>query len=358
MMSFWWFGILCIAQDFISPIHSGLQASFSLTSTKHSGKDAALDFKPPSTPNPLAPRFTEIATFMRMPIAQTLEEADIGMFGVPYDGALTNRAGTRHGPREVRNQSSLMRAINHATRINPFELANIRDMGDVPFTRMFEIEASHDEIEAFAQMLLGADILPFAIGGDHSISLPLLRAIAKEPVALIHVDAHADTSDTFQGSKFNHGAPFRRAVEEGLIDPTKTIQIGIRGTQNTSDGWDFSEATGMRVIFCEEFHEKGAAAIAQEARELIGDMPVYLTYDIDSLDPVYAPGTGTPEIGGMTTHQAQVLLRGLRGLNYVGADLVEVSPPFDVGDVTSLAGAALAYEILCLLAEMHSKRGS
>lgn len=318
-----------------------------------------MDFKPPSTPDQLAPRFTEIATFMRVPIAQTLDEADIGMFGVPYDGALTNRAGTRHGPREVRNQSSLMRAINHATRINPFELARIRDMGDVPFTRMFEVETSHNEIEAFAQMLIGANVMPFAIGGDHSISLPLLRAVAKDgPVALIHIDAHADTTDSFQGSKFNHGAPFRRAVEEGLIDAAKTIQIGIRGTQNTSDGWDFSEAAGMRVVFCEEFHEIGPAAIAQEARALVGDMPVYLTYDIDSLDPVYAPGTGTPEIGGMTTHQAQVLLRGLRHLNYVAADVVEVSPPFDVGDVTALAGAALAYEILCLLAEAQSKGGA
>jgi guanidinopropionase len=321
-------------------------------------KDAVLEFTSPATPNSLAPRFTEIATFMRMPIAQNLADADIGIFGVPYDGALTNRAGTRHGPREVRNQSSLMRAINHATRINPFALARIRDMGDVPFTRMFEVAASHDEIEAFATMLLGANVVPFAIGGDHSISLPLLRAVAKEPVALIHVDAHADTTDSFQGSKFNHGAPFRRAVEEGLIDPTKTIQIGIRGTQNTSDGWDFSDASGMRVVFCEEFHERGPAAIAAEAKALVGDMPVYLTYDIDSLDPVYAPGTGTPEIGGMTTHQAQALLRGLRDLNYVGADLVEISPPFDVGDVTSLAGAALAYEILCLLAEVHSKRKS
>jgi guanidinopropionase len=295
---------------------------------------------------------------MRVPIAQSVAEADIGIFGVPYDGALTNRAGTRHGPREVRNQSTLMRAINHATRINPFEIARIRDMGDVPFTRMFDIKATHGEIKAFADMLVAQNVMPFAIGGDHSISLPLLRAIAKEPVALIHIDAHADTTDSFQGSKFNHGAPFRRAVEEGLINPEKTIQIGIRGTQNTSDGWDFSAASGMRVVFCEEFHASGPETIAAEARALVGDMPVYLTYGIDSLDPVYAPGTGTPEIGGMTTHQAQVLLRGLRGLDYVGADLVEVSPPFDVGDLTSLAGAALAYEILCLLAEAHHEKGA
>tara|TARA_R110002095_G_scaffold193914_1_gene172205 strand:+ start:1148 stop:2143 length:996 start_codon:yes stop_codon:yes gene_type:complete len=316
-----------------------------------------LKYNPPSTPNRLAPRFAEIATFMRVPIAKTLEDTDIGIFGVPYDGALTNRAGTRHGPREVRNQSTLMRAVNHATRINPFELARIRDMGDVPLTRMFEVEATHTEIESFAALLLAQDVLPFAIGGDHSISLPLLRAVAKEPVALIHIDAHTDTTDSFQGSRFNHGAPFRRAVEEGLIDPTKTIQIGIRGTQNTAEGWDFSAATGMRVMFCEEFHTLGPETAAAQARALVGDNPVYLTYDIDSLDPVYAPGTGTPEIGGMTTHQAQVLLRGLRNLNYVGADLVEVSPPFDVGNLTSLAGAALAYEILCLLAEAHHGAG-
>ncbi len=310
-----------------------------------------MTFIPPATPNRLAPRFADIATFMRVPLAHTLDEAEIGIFGVPYDGALTNRPGTRHGPREVRNQSTLMRAINHATRINPFELAQIRDMGDVPLTRMFEVEASHDEIAVFAGMLVGAGVLPLAIGGDHSVTLPLLRAVASEPLALIHVDAHADTTDSFQGSKFNHGAPFRRAVEEGLIDPKATIQIGIRGTQNTAEGWDFSDASGMRVVFCEEFHAAGPEAIAAEARTLVGDRPVYLTYDIDSLDPVYAPGTGTPEIGGMTTHQAQVLLRGLRNLNYVGADLVEVSPPFDLGALTSLAGAALAYEILCLLAE-------
>ncbi|MEM6579218.1 MAG: agmatinase, partial [Pseudomonadota bacterium] len=270
-------------------------------------------------------------------------------------GALTNRPGARHGPREVRNQSSLMRAINHATRVDPFSLARVRDLGDVPFTQMFDIEAAHGEIEHFARDAVRAGILPLAIGGDHSISLPLLRAVAQDgPVALIHVDAHTDTWDSFQGSKFNHGAPFRRAVEEGLIDPVHTIQIGIRGTQNLTEGWDFSEASGMRVVFCEEVHESGVTAIAEEARALVGNRPVYLTFDIDSLDPVYAPGTGTPEIGGLSTHQAQGLLRGLRHLNYVGADLVEVSPPFDTGYVTALAGAALGYEILCLLAESVS----
>lgn len=311
-----------------------------------------MTYRPPAAPDRFAPRFAEVATFMRAPLAEQLEDADIGIFGVPYDGALTNRPGARHGPREVRNQSSLTRAINYATKVDPFSLARVCDTGDVPFTQMFDIEASHAEIEAFAALHIAAGVMPLAIGGDHSVSLPLLRAVAKDgPVALIHVDAHTDTWDSFQGSKFNHGAPFRRAAEEGLIDPEATIQIGIRGTQNLADGWVYSEKSGMRVVFCEEFHERGPAAIAAEASALVGDRPVYLTYDIDSLDPVYAPGTGTPEIGGMTTYQAQALLRGLRGLNWVGADLVEVSPPFDTGYVTALAGAGLAFEILCLLAE-------
>ncbi|WP_299963469.1 agmatinase [uncultured Roseobacter sp.] len=311
-----------------------------------------MSFRPPAAPDRFAPRFAELATFMRAPLAEAITDADIGIFGIPYDGALTNRPGARHGPREIRNQSSLIRAVNHATRVDPFALARVRDMGDVPFESMFDIEATHEAIARFSGDLVAAKVLPLGIGGDHSVSLPLLRAVATGgPVALIHVDAHTDTWDSFQGSKFNHGAPFRRAVEEGLIDPTATIQIGIRGTQNAAEGWDYSESCGMRVVFCEELHDRGPQAIAEEARALVGDRAVYLSFDIDSLDPVYAPGTGTPEIGGMTTHQAQVLLRGLRGLQYVGADLVEVSPPLDNGTVTSLAGAALSYEILCLLAE-------
>ncbi|MEM8728846.1 MAG: agmatinase [Pseudomonadota bacterium] len=315
-----------------------------------------MPFTPPSTPDRFATRYSEVATFMRAPLAHSLEEADIGIFGVPYDGALTNRPGARHGPREVRNQSSLMRAINHATRIAPFELAEVRDMGDVPLTQIYDIEKTHDQIAAFSADLVAAGVMPLAVGGDHSVSLPLLRAVAKDgPVAMIHVDAHTDTFDDLFGSKFNHGSPFRRAHEEGLIDPRATIQIGIRGTTVSSEGWDYSENAGMRVVFCEEVHQKGPEIIAEEARALVGDRPVYLTFDIDSLDPVYAPGTGTPEIGGLTSYQAQALLRGLRGLNYVGADLVEVSPPFDNGYVTSMAGAALTFEILCLLAESHAR---
>ncbi|MBM3573762.1 MAG: agmatinase [Alphaproteobacteria bacterium] len=312
------------------------------------------EFRPPSRPDSKAPRFTQIATFMRAPLAEVLDGVDIGLVGVPYDGALTNRPGARHGPREVRNQSSLMRAINHATRVNPYELCRIADVGDVPFSAILDIASAHREITAFFQLLNRSGVMLLAIGGDHSISLPILRALASTPVALIHIDAHTDTWDSFQGSKFNHGAPFRRAVEEGLIDPHKTIQIGIRGAQNVSEGWDYSHASGMRVVFIEEFVGRGVMSIASEARQLVGDTPVYLTFDIDSLDPVYAPGTGTPEIGGLTTIQALALIRSLRHLNYVGADVVEVSPPFDTGGMTSMTAATVAYEILCNLAECRA----
>jgi len=310
------------------------------------------DYTTPAIPDMFAPRYTQIATFMRTPLAQSLSDIDIGLVGIPYDGALTNRPGARHGPREVRNQSSLMRAINHVTRTNPYELCRVADVGDVNFTQVFDIEATHGEISEFIDQMVANQVLPLAVGGDHSVSLPVLRSLAKNgPVAMIHIDAHTDTWDSFQGSKFNHGAPFRRAVEENLIDPTRTIQIGIRGAQNISDGWDYSRDCGMRVIFIEEFLRSSVESVAQEARQLVGDMPVYLTFDIDSLDPVYAPGTGTPEIGGLNSHQALELVRGLRGLNYIGADLVEVSPPFDSSGITALTAATILYEILCNLAE-------
>ena len=303
-----------------------------------------------------APRYAGLATFMRAPAAAGLRNVDIGMLGIPYDGALTNRPGARHGPREVRNQSSLMRAINHATRVNPYELCRIADVGDVEFTSVFDIEATHREIESFIARMAAQEVVPLACGGDHSVTLPILRALAREPAALIQIDAHTDTWDSFQGSKFSHGAPFRRACEEGLIDPRRTVQIGIRGAQNISDGWDYSRHAGMRIFFVEEIKERGVGAIVEETRRIVGGGPAYLTFDIDSIDPAFAPGTGTPEIGGLTTTEALALLRGLRRLSLIGADMVEVSPPFDAGGLTSLTGATVMYELLCLLAEaLHRK---
>ncbi len=309
------------------------------------------DYPSPKTPDMTAPRYTGLATFMRAPIAETPEDVDIALVGIPYDGALTNRPGARHGPREVRNQSSLMRAINHATRIDPYALCRIADVGDVPFHSVFDVEKSHADITGFIRMISRAGAVPLCCGGDHSISLPILRALAKQPVAMIHIDAHTDTWDSFQGCKFNHGAPFRRAHEEGLIDAGKTVQIGIRGAQNVSEGWDYSARAGMRVIFIEDVRKRGVSAIVEETRGIIGDTPVYMTFDIDAIDPSFAPGTGTPEIAGLSSAQALDLVRGFRKLNFIGADMVEVSPPFDVGGLTALTGATVMYEMLCVLAE-------
>ena len=303
-------------------------------------------------PSLTAPRYMDIPTFMRTHLITDPAEFDIAIIGVPYDGAVTNRPGARHGPRELRNASSLMRTIHHVTRVNPYEVCRIGDGGDVHFTRVYEIEPSHTEITSYFANFHEAGVVPLAAGGDHSITFPILRAIVKDgPVGLIHIDAHTDTWDEFMGSRYSHGSPFRRGVEENLLDPQRTIQIGIRGAQTSSEGWDYSRDIGMRVIFIEEFNRLGVEAAIAEARRIVGDGPTYLSFDIDSLDPAYAPGTGTPEVGGLTSIQAQELLRGLRGLNLIGADVVEVAPAYDQTGNTALVGATMMYEILCLLAE-------
>lgn len=306
----------------------------------------------------LAPRYTEIATFLRAPLIRDPSGLDIALAGVPYDGGVTNRPGARHGPREIRNQSSLMRAIHHVTRINPFRLCRVADVGDVRFSAAMINDRVVEEIEGFYARLVAADVIPLSAGGDHSVTHPIFRAIAKtRPIGMVHIDAHTDTWGEIQGSKFNHGSPFRLAVEEGLLDPKRTVQIGIRGAQNGPAGWDFSLESGMRVIFIEEFDEIGVNAVIEEARRVVGDQPTYISFDVDGLDPVFAPGTGTPEAGGISMREAQKLLRGLRGLNLIGGDVVEVAPPFDQTGNTALVGATLMYEILCLLAESRAARG-
>ena len=297
-------------------------------------------------------RYYGIPTFMRAPLATGLEGLDVALVGVPFDAAATNRPGTRHGPREIRNQSSLTRRNHPTMRIDPFELCRVADVGDVCFDNVFSLEAAHSEIEAFFARIHEAGAAPLTAGGDHSITYPILRAIAgSAPIGLIQVDSHTDTWDEFKGSRIHHGSPFRRAVEDGLIDPRRTVQIGIRGPQNDTEGWDYSADSGMRVIFMDEVARMGIDAVIAETRRVVGDGPLYLSFDIDGLDPAYAPGTGTPEIGGFTTLEAQTLLRGFRGLQLVGADVVEVSPPFDPSGNTALVGAGMMYELLCLLAE-------
>jgi guanidinopropionase len=308
--------------------------------------------------NPMfLPRYADIATFMRTPLQRDPTGLDIALCGVPFDLGVTNRPGARHGPREIRNMSSLCRSIHHVTKVNPFKLCKIADVGDVPFTHLFQIENAIEDIEAFYRRIHAAGAAPLSAGGDHSITYPIFKAIAADrPVGMVHIDAHTDTWDEFLGTKFSHGAPFRRAVEDGLLDPRRTVQIGIRGAQNTDQGWAFSLETGMRVIFMEEFTELGVEKVIAEARRVVGDGPTYISFDVDGLDPVYAPGTGTPEIGGMTTIEAQLLMRGLRGLDIIGGDVVEVSPPFDPSGNTALVGASIMYEILCVLAESLATR--
>jgi guanidinopropionase len=304
------------------------------------------------------PRYSGITTFFRAPHTENLAETDIGLIGVPFDGGVTNRSGTRHGPRAVREQSALLRRINAVTGIAPFASARVRDLGDCWIEQPYELSGALDEIAAFYRTVVAAGVAPVSVGGDHAISFPILRAVgAARPVGMIHIDAHCDTGDDYLGSRFHHGAPFRRAVEAGVLDPKRAIQIGIRGTTNDPDMWGFSQSSGMRVLPMDEFQDKGWRFAAEEARRVAGDGPVYLTFDIDSLDPAEAPGTGTPEAGGIRAIEAIRLLRALRGLDFVGGDLVEVSPPFDNGTITAFNGASMLFEILCLIAEVRARRG-
>jgi len=303
------------------------------------------------------PRYSGIATFMRTPFIQDPSEIDIALIGIPYDGAVEGRAGARHGPHEIRNMSGMMRSIHHVTKINPYKLCAVGDLGDVPFSNVFCIEDVHKDIENYYAKVFDAGVVPLSAGGDHSISLPILRVLGKEiPVGLIHIDAHTDTNDVEMGSKFSHGTPFRRAVEEGILDAFRTVQIGIRGAQNSEESWNFSIESGMRVIFMEEFTSLGVKGVIDQVRQVVGEGPTYVSFDVDALDPAYAPGTGTPEIGGITTIEAQALVRGLSGLNLIGADVVEVSPPFDPSGNTALVAATMMFDLLCVLADSRSNQ--
>lgn len=303
------------------------------------------------------PRYVGIPTFFRAPHSQDLAETDIGLIGVPFDGGVTNRSGARHGPRAVRDQSSLLRRINSATEIAPFALARVRDLGDAWIEQPYELEGALDEIEQFYRVVVAASVAPLSVGGDHSVTLPILRALgAARPLGMVHIDAHADTGDDYLGSRFHHGAPFRRAAEAGVIDPRRVVQIGMRGTTNDPALWSFSTQSGMRVIPMDELDDKGWRFAVEEARRVVGEGPAYLSFDIDSLDPSEAPGTGTPEAGGIRMITALRLLRGLRGLDFRGGDVVEVAPSFDPGTLTAFNAASVLFEILCLLAEAFAAR--
>ncbi|HST95478.1 MAG TPA: agmatinase [Microvirga sp.] len=309
----------------------------------------------------VVPRFAGIATFMRLPYLAPTEapgEIDIALLGIPFDGATTNRPGTRLGPRQVREASSLMRFVNYGTLVAPYDLCACADVGDVPVNPV-DVHDTLRRIEAEISYLHQGGVTPLSIGGDHIVSYPILRALgAQQPLGLIHVDAHSDTGDTyFGGQKLTHGTPFRRAIEDGVLDPRRMVQIGIRGTMYSVDEREWALDQGIRIIDMEEVAEKGIPFAIAEARRIVGTAPAYFTFDIDSIDPAFAPGTGTPEIGGFTSREALQLVRGFRHLNLVGADMVEVSPPLDQSGGTALVGASIAFELLCLLAEARSERG-
>ena len=296
------------------------------------------------------PRFGGPGTMMRLPARETAEGLDACFIGVPLDIGTSNRSGTRFGPRQIRNESALIRPYNMATRAAPFDSLQVADVGDVA-TNPYDLKKSVEIITAAFDEVLATGCRTLTLGGDHTLALPILRSMAKRhgPVGLIHVDAHADINDTMFGEEIAHGTPFRRAVEEGLIDCRRAIQIGLRGSGYAADDFDWPRAQGFRVVPAEECWHKSLTPLMAEVRTLMGSGPVYLSYDIDSLDPAFAPGTGTPEIGGLSTWQALEIVRGCRGIDLVGCDLVEVSPPYDPAGTTALVGANLLFEMLCVL---------
>ncbi|MEO9573299.1 MAG: agmatinase [Tateyamaria sp.] len=300
------------------------------------------------------PRFAGVPTFMRLPHVNLdhprLPEVDIGLIGVPWDSGTTNRPGPRHGPRQLRDASTMIRAQNGATGVRPFEAVNCADLGDVP-PNPADIHDSMERITAFYDQVSSLGIRPLTAGGDHLTSLPILRSLARnKPLGMIHFDSHTDLFNSyFGGTKYTHGTPFRRAVEEGLLDPKRVVQIGIRGTAYDMEDRDFATAVGIRIIPIEEYFERGPRDVMQEARDIVGYDPTYVSYDIDFVDPSVAPGTGTPEVGGPGGFDALLVARLLAGIDIVGADLVEVSPPFDSSGGTAFLGVSIMFEMLCCM---------
>lgn len=307
------------------------------------------------------PRFAGVPSFMRLPHTKPGEDlyddVEIGLIGVPWDGGTTNRPGARHGPRQLRDLSTMIRAVHPVSHINPFALTNCADLGDVT-PNPADLMATLDRVTSFYSDLHKQGITPLTAGGDHLISLPVLRGLAQDgPVGMIHFDAHTDLFDEyFGGTKYTHGTPFRRAIEEGLLDPKRVIQIGIRGTMYDGEDIEFGREHGVTILTIDSLMDRGFADVMKEAREVVGDQPTYVSFDIDFIDPAFAPGTGTPEIGGPDTYTAQRLVRELDGVDIIGADLVEVSPPFDASGGTAWVGVSMMFELLCVMAKAVAKR--
>jgi guanidinopropionase len=287
-------------------------------------------------------------TFLDLPYAESAAGLDVALIGVPMDLGVSNRPGARFGPRAVRSIERIG-PYHPIFRGVPSGAVRAADVGDVPFRSRFNLEQSLEDIEHYYGRLKAQGVRPLSVGGDHSITYPILKAIGKSaPVGLVHIDAHCDTMGAYDGSKFHHGGPFRLAVLDGVLDPEHTIQIGIRGSSNMF--WEFSHASGMTVIYMEDFMRMGVNAVAERARAVVGDGPIYVSIDVDGFDPAYAPGTGTPEAGGLEAREGLALVRALSGLNVVGADVVEVAPQYDPTTNTSQLAAQLLFEEFALMA--------
>ncbi len=299
----------------------------------------------------VVPRFAGIATFARLPTSDRVRAWDIAVVGVPFDGGTSYRPGARFGPASVRQGSRLLRPYNPAQDALPFELAQVVDAGDIACTP-FSAEEAVVQIETAARALLAGGGRLAAVGGDHTIALPLLRATAARhgPLALVHFDAHLDTWDTYFGQRYTHGTPFRRAWEEGLLVRDRSAHVGLRGPLYGATDLADDSGMGFAQVTTDDVAELGAAAVARRILERVGDAPVYVSVDIDVLDPAHAPGTGTPEAGGLTSRELLGLLRGLVPANVVGADVVEVSPAYDQSEITSIAAAHVLYELLTVMA--------
>jgi agmatinase len=307
-----------------------------------------------------SPRFAQPATFMRLPHVTGPAGLDVAIIGVPFDGGTSYRSGARLGPREIRAQSSLIRPYSYFQKVAPFDRLKVADVGDVDAPPV-GIEPCYAAVEEAIGAIVGAGAVPLVVGGDHSISLPVLRAVARKhgPVALVQFDAHIDTWDEYFGGKYFHGTPFRRAIEEGLIARGKFVQVGIRGPMYGEEDFAFHREHGITMIDVDRVKADGVDRTIEAMRRVLGGpaeagrhVPTYVTFDIDGVDPAYAPGTGTPEVGGLTSHEAQRLVRGLAGLPIAGCDVVEVAPPFDgPGQITALLAANIMFELLCVIAK-------
>jgi len=291
--------------------------------------------------------YAGIPTLLDAPYRESLDDLDIALIGVPTDAGVTNRPGARFGPRALRAIERIG-PYNHVLDVLPSEHHRIADIGDVSFRSRYHLDMVMDDIEAYFREVRNARVRTLAAGGDHSITYPILRALgADQPVGLIHIDAHCDTMGETDCTKFHHGGPFRYAVLDGVLDPDRCVQIGIRGPSEYL--WQFSYDAGMTVIHAEDVDRMGVQAVVAKAREVVGDGATYVSLDVDGIDPAFTPGTGTPEVGGLTPREVQAILRGCKGVNVIGGDVVEVAPEYDPGSVTAQVGAQMLFEILCLM---------